>query len=102
MSDGAGTALLIIGVGVGGYALYRFMKRGRSGGHLTGHYFAGAPPECGPTSYWDADKQSCVPLSLPSGGSGQGPQCPPGTFYDYFRQSCVASAPPPPHVGWDY
>ena len=69
MSDGLG-AILIMGVGIGGYALYRYMKReeerkqlaegedagererrgGRHGGHHAG-YFAGA--QGGLMEYWD-------------------------------------------------
>jgi hypothetical protein len=90
-SDGS-TALLVLGLGVGGYVLYRMLKK--DGGHFVG------AADCGPTAYWDDSKQACVPLSLPAPTSGRPPQCPPGQFYDYLRGACTSSAPLPPRTGW--
>lgn len=95
MSDGTGTAFLIVGLGVGGYALYKLMKRDE---HHGGRHLAGAP--CGPSEFWDEASKSCVPVSLPQTPTSPVPQCPPGYFWDYLRQACVSAAPV--RTGWDY
>jgi hypothetical protein len=92
-SDGS-KALLVLGLGVGGYFLYRFLKKD-GGGHFVG-------ADCGPSAYWDDSKQACVPLSLPAPTSSQPVRCPPGQFYDYLRGSCVSSAALPPRTGWGH
>ncbi len=75
-------------------------------GHGQGHHhlpygfpagFVGAAADCGPTSYWDAASQSCIPISIPQPTTGPTTQCPPGTFFDYFKQTCVSKSPV--HVG---
>ncbi|HTR02534.1 MAG TPA: hypothetical protein VMN82_05000 [Thermoanaerobaculia bacterium] len=95
--DGSGTALLVVGLGVGGYVLYRLFKQGERG---AGRHVAGAP--CGPTEFWDDASKSCVPLSLPlpPPPTAPPPECPPGYFWDYFRGTCVSSAPV--KTGWEY
>jgi hypothetical protein len=81
------TALLIIGAGVGGYALWRWSKKGS---HHAG-FFTGASP-CGVYEYWDDQLKACVPLALPTPETSKPVHCPPGQFYDYLRGACVPAS----------
>jgi hypothetical protein len=98
MSDGLG-ALVIMGAGIGGYAIYRHWKRNKD--REERYRDRVGAPECGPMQYWDAVSQACTQEAL---GCIQGqfydyPRgrcvplgCPQGQFYDYPRGRCVPQA----------
>ena len=85
-----GPTLLTVGlIGLGGYALYKFL-----GGRGLGGTRVGAV-DCGPSAYWDDVTQNCVPVAVPFPTTSPVPVCPPGSFFDYFKQQCVTMTPAP-------
>ena len=64
------TALVIIGVGVGGYTLYRMSKRG----HGSGSHHAGWFLRLGRTGTWATETSvtSAIPLVMASSSPGRG------------------------------